>query len=205
METTSRRQLMCTGSLLGATFALSALARPGTAQTAPDSMPAPSAIAPADAELLTLGLRIERLLAAYYSRALSAQETRSYLAPNVVELARAMAQAQNANVAQIEGMMTPGSAPAVPQFRFPNQALVSPVAFSWLGHTLEEVAIGAHLSLLPRLSTSALRGNIAALMADHSSHAALLRAQAGFDPAPRYFESPIALDQVQGLLATYGA
>lgn len=204
-ENLNRRQLLGTGAALGTAMAVVGLtAIPAKAQNAaPAAAPQPAALAANTVATVSSALTVSRLLASFYSQVVAAHNTRAYLTPRALELATAMAADSNANVAALEGALGAGNVPAAQAFTFPVNVFVSPIGFAWLGHTLEEIAIGSHLDALPRLANTNLTGAVASIIASESRHAAILRTLAGFDPSPRYFESPIEPAQVQNLIAPY--
>lgn len=186
-----------------------ALARASKAQDAP----APAAPAPepgkmmpssaSDMDLLRLALLVEQVSGAYYAQVLGAQNGRSYLMPKVVTAVTQMAQTKNAHIAAIQGALgVTGDSPA---FKFPRPAFISAIGMPWLGFTLEEIAIGAHLSALDKMGSRSLRPVVAEIIGANSSHAAMLRTLSGTQFSPRYFESKLTPAQVQMYLSAYRA
>ena len=171
-----------------------------TDKMAADKMMAPSA---SDLALLRSALLVEQVGAAYYAQVLGAQNGRSYLMPSVVTAVTQMAGTKNAHVAAIQGAL--GMTDASPAFKFPRPAFVSAIGMPWLGFTLEEIAIGAHLSALDKMDSRSLRPVVAGIIGANSSHAALLRTLCGTQFSPRYFESKLTPAQVEMYLKDYRA
>lgn len=169
--------------------------------TSANKMMAPS---PSEAELLGAALLVEQVSAAYYAQVLGAQNARSYLAPNVVTAVTQMAQTKSAHVTAIGGAL--GNAMGgSPTFKFPQPAFVSAIGMPWLGFTLEEIAIGAHLSALDMITTRSLRPVVAGIIGANSAHAALLRNLCGTQFSPRYFEAKLTPAQVEMYISAYRA
>ncbi len=199
----TRRQLLGLGA---ASLGALAISRAAQAQTAPasadpvanDTMMAPS---PSDVELLRSALLVEQVGAAFYAQVLGAQNKRSYVSPKIATAVTQMAQIKNAHVAAIAGAM--GGAGATPTFKFPQQAFVSVIGATWLGYTLEEIAIGSHLSALETLGSRSLRPVVAQVIGANSANAAMLRTLSGMQFSPRYFESKLSPAQVMMYLSAY--
>ena len=163
-------------------------------------MMAPSA---SDIELLRTALSVEQVGAAFYAQVMGAQNGRSYLSPKIVAAATQMAQTKNAHVTAIADAL--GEAGVAPTFKFPRPAFVSPIGMTWLGYTLEEIAIGSHLSALEKMSSRSLRPVVAQIIGANSAHAALLRTLSGTEFSPRYYESKINPAMVEMYLSAYRA
>jgi hypothetical protein len=204
----SRRTLIRQAALGGAVVALgtSALAQTTPAPAAaPEAPPAPTPAALSDLEIANFALGLERLEAAFYSQALSAHTTRAYLTGRFPDVAREIAANENAHVQALEQAITAaGGTPVGPAtYRFPANVFISPVAFAWFGYTLEEIGIGAYLGAVGQINSDVLRRAAASIYGAETRHAAILRTLGGFTFSPRYFESPLTVPQVQGLIAPY--
>lgn len=160
-----------------------------------------TAPAPSDGELLRSALLVEQVGAAFYAQVLGAQNARAYLMPKLVTAVTQMAQTKNAHVTAIAGALSDTS--AAPAFKFPQPAFVSTLGMPWLGFTLEEIAIGAHLSALEMLTSPTLRPVVAGIIGANSSHAALLRNLCGTQFSPRYFEAKLTPAQVETYISAY--
>lgn len=185
-----------------------ALTRASKAQEVAPITPVPAAnevIAPpaSDLALLRSALLVEQVSAAYYAQVLGAQNGRTYLLPKVVTAVTQMAGTKNAHVAAIQTAL--GVTDAAPAFKFPQPAFVSAVGMPWLGFTLEEIAIGSHLTALDNLESRSLRSVVAGVIGANSSHAAMLRTLCGTQFSPRYFESKLTPAQVEMYLSAYRA
>jgi hypothetical protein len=212
MPTTSssRRDFLSRTALsAGVTLGAIALARPALAQTAAtpatETTPAPPVTAPGDIEILNFALGLERLEAAFYAQIQGAQGNRAYLSPRQLEAAQAIGASEIAHVSALEAaiLAAGGTLAPVATFRFPANVFISPVAFSWFGYTLEEIGIGAYLGAVGAIQSRDLRRAAASIYGSEVRHAALLRSFGGFTFAPRYFESPLTVAQVQTLVAPY--
>jgi hypothetical protein len=202
-QSATRREALVTG--LGLVAGTALLSLPAVAQTAVAAAAAKPAAAPSDLEILTFALSLERLEAAYYAQALGAHQQRAYLTGRLISLAPELAANEAAHVQTLEQAITGagGTLPGTVTYKFPNNAFISPVGFAWFGYTLEEIGIGAYLGAIGKIRSSALRKSVASIYGAESRHAAILRQASGFNFAPRYFESPLTVDQVQQLIAPY--
>ena len=179
--------------------------------TGADTLPVPAMQAPAmtasaaDIGILTSALGIEQIQAAFYSQVLGAHQKRAYLGEKALAAVTTMASHEAAHVQTITDALTALQAdvPTAPTFKFPYTAFVSPIGMSWLGYSLEEIAIGAHLDSLERLQSRPLRQTVATIMGADSAQAAMLRTLSGFGFSPRYFEAKLSPTQVESLLAVY--
>lgn len=173
---------------------------------APETPQAPKMMASAsDIGILSSALGIEQLQAAFYAQVLGAHQTRAYLGERALQAVTLMSAHEGAHVQTISDALSALGAdvPATPTFRFPYNAFVSPVGMAWLGHTLEEIAIGSHLDSLEHLQSRPLRQTVATILGADSAQAALLRTLSGFEFSPRYFEAKLSPGQVSSLLAAY--
>jgi hypothetical protein len=162
-------------------------------------------MAASDLEIATFALGLERLEAAFYAQIQGAQKARSYLSGRLLETATAIGAIEISHVQTLETaiLANGGTVPPMGTYKFPNNVFISPVAFSWFGYTLEEIGIGAYLGAVGQIKDNDLRKAAASIYGAETRHAAILRSLGGFTFAPRYFETPLTVDQVRGLIAPY--
>ena len=224
--TNARRDALKTLATAGAaTGALALLARSGAAQdktpltaqdpapatNAPDAMPQSGAMkrkmaAPvSDLDIVRFALTMERLEAAFYAQVVGAHKERAYLPERSFALAQQLAVAEAEHVTALEGVLSGAGVevPATPNFAFPREVFVSPVGYAWFAHTIEEIGVGAYLGAVGDIQSDAIRKSAAAIYGAETRHAAILRTLAGFEFAPRYFESPLSVEQVTTLITPY--
>ena len=212
-----RNALTQVGAVATGAAALLLCAKTSRAQTAtppaatdPAMMPATGA-APAatasvsDLDIVRFALKMEQLEAAFYAQVVAAHQKRAYLAPRAFELTQQIAQAEASHVAALSAVLSGAgqSVPAAPNFQFPADVFVSPITFSWLAYTLEEIGIGAYLGAIGSIESADIRRAAASIYGAEAQHAAILRTFAGFDFAPKYYETPLSVDQVTTLIAPY--
>jgi hypothetical protein len=176
---------------------------PATPATTPT--PAPPSVSPADIEIANFALTLERLEAAYYAQIQGAHQERAYLSPRLLETAVAIGANELAHVQILEQAIIAAGGTPVPAavYRFPNNVFISKVAYPWFGFTLEEIGIGAYLGAIGQIQNADLRRAAASIYGSEVRHAAVLRSLGGFTIAPRYFETPLTMAQVQELISPY--
>jgi len=216
-----RRYLLASGAASLGALALNQVAQAKTkkAPATPKAAPAPLTAATSDATpsasmmkasasdiaLLSAALGVEQVQAAFYSQVLGAHQKHAYLSERALAAVTLMASHEAAHVQTISDTLTSFGAdvPAAPTFAFPYTAFISPIGMAWLGYSLEEIAIGSHLSALEKLDSRSLRGAVATILGADSAQAALLRTLSGFEFSPRFFEAKLSVAQVEMLLAPY--
>lgn len=158
-----------------------------------------------DLDIVRFALTMERLEAAFYAQVVTAHKTRAYLPARSFALAQEIAVAEADHVQALEGVLTAAGAeiPATPKFQFPGDVFISPVAYAWFAHTIEEIGVGAYLGAVGNIENDSLRRSAAAIYGAEARHVAILRTLAGFDFAPFYFESPLSIEQVTNLITPY--
>ncbi|RYX84587.1 hypothetical protein EON83_09565 [bacterium] len=193
----TRRQILGIGVASVGALALThvAKAQDATTQAAP---------AASDAELLRMCLLVEQVGAAYYSQVLASQNTRAYLPTELATAAAQMLETKNAHISTIVGALG-NTAAGTPTFKFPFQALVSRKAMPWLGHRLEEIANGAHLTALDTLSNRALRPAVIGIIGANSANAGILQHVLSAEFADHFFEIKLTPAQVEMYISAYRA
>ena len=225
----SRREILAKAGIVGAGAAAFLLAaQSGQAQPAatkkepmtdgkmaPDEMAdgkmmdgkmAPKMMAPSgDLDIVRFALTMEQLEAAFYAQIVTAHQNRVYLPARAFQLAQQIALAEADHVRALSGVLAGAeqAVPAAPTFQFPAQVFLSPITFAWFAYTLEEIGIGAYLGAVGNIESDDIRQAAASIYGAEAQHAALLRTFAGFNFAPRYYESPLSVDQVTTLITPY--
>ncbi len=158
-----------------------------------------------DLDIVKFALTMERLEAAFYAQVVAAHGDKAYLPARAFELTQQIAGAEASHVQALEAVLTGAgqTVPETPSFQFPASVFLSPITFAWLGYTLEEIGIGAYLGAVGSIQSDDIRKAAASIYGAEAQHAAILRSLAGFDFAPRYYESPLTTDQVTTLIAPY--
>jgi hypothetical protein len=208
-KSVSRRDMLAKSTLalgataLAATAILPSIAKAQNATAA--EAPKAAALSASDVEIVTLALTLERLESSYYSQVLGAQAKRSYLSGRLLSLAQEIGTTEAAHVQALEAILTNAGVaiPAAQNFSFPNNVFLSPVAFAWFGHTLEEIGVRAYLGAIGKIKSQSVKEAIASIYGVESRHVALLRTYSGSSVAPNYFESPLSAEQARGLIAPY--
>lgn len=217
IEFNARRDALKIAGMGAAVGALALLTRTGhaadkPAMTAQDPMAKTDSgmgkmAAPAggDLDIVRFALTMERLEAAFYAQVLTAHKTRAFLPARSFALAQEIAVAEADHVGALEGVLTAAGAeiPATPKFQFPGEVFISPIAYAWFAHTIEEIGVGAYLGAVGNIQNDGLRRSAAAIYGAEARHVAILRTLAGFNFSPRYFESPLSVDQVTKLITPY--
>ena len=175
--------------------------KPAMAMEPTTKMAAPAG----DLDIVKFALQMEQLEAAFYAQVVAAHQNQAYLTAHQFELTQQIAQAEAAHVQALEAVLTGagGTVPDAPNFQFPASVFLSPITYAWLGYTLEEIGIGAYLGAVGSIQSDDIRKAAASIYGTEAQHAAILRSFAGFDFAPRYYESPLSVDQVKPLIAPY--
>ena len=142
-----------------------------------------------DREILTYGLLIERLQAAFYAAALAGGQ----LTGEARQFAQVVGAEEQAHVKYLSAALA--SAGASPRFRFGDSA-TDPTKFIATAISLEETGLGVYngqaVSLTPKTLAAAAR-----VVSVEARHAAWARAIAGMDPAPVAVDVPISVAQAE--------
>jgi rubrerythrin len=141
-----------------------------------------STAASADVAILNQALAVEqRAVAVYHAAAQHLGGARRVTAQHFEgqerEHADALAQA----------VMALGATPATARDRYAIPSLGDPDAVLRFAMGIEQIAIAQYLDLIPKLSSQNLRGTFASILAIEAEHLAVLRQEAGEEPAPDAF------------------
>lgn len=158
-----------------------------------------------DMDIVKFALTMERLEAAFYAQVVAAHQSKAYLTARQFELTQQIATAEATHVTALEAVLTGAgqTLPETPKFQFPSSVFLSPITYAWLAYTLEEIGIGAYLGAVGSIQSDDIRKAAASIYGAEAQHAAILRSFAGFDFAPKYYESPLTVDQVTQLITPY--
>ena len=143
-----------------------------------------------DREILTYGLLIERLQAAFYAAALAGGK----LTGEARQFAQIVGAEEQAHVKYLTAALGP-SAGTSPRFSFGDSA-TDPAKFIATAISLEETGLGVYngqaVNLTPKTLAAAAR-----VVSVEARHAAWARALAGKDPAPVAVDVPISVAQAK--------
>ena len=143
-----------------------------------------------DREILTFGLLIERLQAAFYAAALRGGK----LTGEARQFAHVVAAEELAHVKYLTAALG-SSAGASPRFHF-GDAVTDPAKFIATAVSLEEAGLGVYngqaVNLTPKTLAAAAR-----VVSVEARHAAWARAIAGKDPAPAAVDVPVSVNQAK--------
>ena len=160
----------------------------GASELAASSDGQPSATQ--DQEILTFGLLIEQLQAAFYAAALRGGR----LTGEARQFAQVVGEQELEHVKYFAAALG-GAGGASPRFRF-GDAFTDPSKFIATAISLEEAGLGVYngqaVNLTPK--TLAAAGRVVSVEA---RHAAWARALAGKDPAPAGVDTPVTVDQAK--------
>jgi Ferritin-like domain len=155
-----------------------------------------SGSAATDREILTYGLLIERLQAAFYAAALAGGQ----LTGEARQFAQVVGAQEQAHVKYVSAALGT-SAGASPRFRFGDSA-TDPAKFIATAISLEETGLGVYngqaVSLTPTTLAAAAR-----IVSVEARHAAWARALHGEDPAPVAVDVPITVAQAKRTFAPF--
>lgn len=175
-----KRSMAVVGALAGAAV--------GGAQLAASADSGGSAAT--DREILTYGLLIERLQAAFYAAALAGGR----LTGEARQFAQIVGAEERAHVKYLTAALGP-SAGATPRFSFGDSA-TDPAKFIATAISLEETGLGVYngqaVNLTPKTLAAAAR-----VVSVEARHAAWARALAGKDAAPVAVDVPIPVAQAK--------
>jgi Ferritin-like domain len=143
-----------------------------------------------DRAILTFGLLIERLQAAFYAAALRGGQ----LTEEALQFAQVVAAEEQAHVKYFSAALGPGAGSS-PRFSF-GDAATDPAKFIATAISLEEAGLGVYngqaVNLTPKTLAAAAR-----VVSVEARHAAWARALAGKVPAPFAVDVPITVTQAK--------
>jgi rubrerythrin len=191
VEQFTRRRLV-TGSVVG----LGALAGGAVGATELVASPDSHGSAATDKAILTFGLLIERLQAAFYAAALR----KAGLTGETKQFARIVGEEERAHVKALEAVL--GSAAGTsPRFKF-GDSVSDHATFLATAITLEEAGLGVYngqaVNLTPKTLAAAAR-----IVSVEARHAAWARALAGKLPAPRPVDVPVTVSEAKKTFARF--
>lgn len=143
-----------------------------------------------DREILTFGLLIERLQAAFYAAALSGGK----LTGEARQFAQVVGAEERAHVKYVSDALG-ASAGASPHFRF-GDAVTDPAKFIATAISLEETGLGVYNGQAVNLTPTTLAA-AARIVSVEARHAAWARALGGKDPAPVAVDVPVTVTQAK--------
>jgi hypothetical protein len=143
-----------------------------------------------DREILTFGLLIERLQAAFYAAALHSGK----LTGEAQQFAQVVGAEEAAHVKYFADALGP-SAGTSPRFHFGN-AVTDANEFISTAISLEEAGLGVYNGQAVNLTPTTLAA-AARVVSVEARHAAWARALAGKDPAPVAVDVPVSVDQAK--------
>jgi rubrerythrin len=139
-----------------------------------------------DRKILTYGLLIERLQAAFYAEALH----RGHLTGEARQFAQVVGAEEQEHVKYLSAALGSSAGPS-PRFRF-GDSVTDPARFLATAISLEETGLGVYngqaVSLTPKTLAAAAR-----VVSVEARHAGWARALAGKDPAPVAVDVPISV------------
>ncbi len=143
-----------------------------------------------DREILTYGLLMERLQAAFYAAALAGGQ----LTGEARQFAQVVGAEEQAHVEYLTAALGPGAG-ASPHFRFGDSA-TDPAKFIATAISLEETGLGVYNGQAVSLTKKTLAA-AARIVSVEARHAAWARAIAGEQPAPVAVDVPIPVAQAK--------
>lgn len=143
-----------------------------------------------DHEILTFGLLMERLQAAFYAAALKGGQ----LTGEARQLAQVVGAEEQAHVNYLTNALG-SSAGKSPSFKF-GDAATDPAKFIATAISLEETGLGVYNGQAVNLTPTTLAA-AARIVSVEARHAAWARALAGKDPAPVAVDVPISVSQAK--------
>ena len=168
-----------------------------------------------DVAILNSALLLEYLESEFYARVVAADQARSYLLGRSKYAAQVLARDEATHVQTVSEMITKlgGTPIEKPQFQFPANIFISPIAFLQLSVELEENGVGAYLGAAPMVKNKDVLNFAASIYGTEARHTAWIRFLLGEQFAPRDLEQPRTIEEatanaepyiVQGVVAPAG-
>lgn len=151
-----------------------------------------------DQEILSFGLLIERLQAAFYAEALRSGR----LSGEPREFAEVVGGHEHAHVKYVINALGP-RAPKSPEFRF-GDATSDPAKFIATAVSLEQTGLAVYNGQAVNLTPKTLAA-VARIVSVEARHAGWARALANEDPAPVAVDVPITIEQAKSVFQRYVA
>jgi len=194
-----------TPTTFGATEATMMRASGGPTPGLPDIKESASGRYGGDVDILNAALLLEYLESEYYARAVAAHEARAYLHGRVEYAARTLARDEATHVQTVTEMITKlgGTPISKPQFQFPANAFISPIAFLQLSVELEENGVGAYLGAAPMVKNKDVLNFAASIYGNEARHTAWVRFLLGDQIAPRDLEMPRTIAEATAAARPY--
>jgi len=170
----------------------------GAAMLAALTTPAEAAAEIGDVAILNFGLRFERLQATFYTQA-DELGTIATMAKAKRSWARTLGAHERAHVKIIKQVLG-SKAEGRPSFDF-GKANETDAAFTKTAVALEDLTVALLAGVTPQVHDKGLVSALFSLLTVESRHAAWARHIVGTTPAPKAFDEPKTLRQVQGAIA----
>ncbi len=162
-------------------------------------------ITDADLAYARLLVGAELLAADFYTAAIAAKQ---FGARATAFLERALFNEQE-HYASVSGILTGAGQPAATaadfEFAYPAATFDSKGSIVKLAIELEMTFLGAYLGAVASLRTETLKQPIARIAACEAGHLGVFTQLAGRDPVGNSFPSPLAIDEVSGVLDAYSS
>jgi hypothetical protein len=186
--------------LCGSTRAgfLRATAIGGAAMLAALASPVEAAGEIGDVAILNFGLRFERLQATFYTQA-DEMGTIASMSEAKRSWARTLGAHERAHVKIIKQVLGP-KAEGRPSFDF-GKANETDAAFTKTAVAMEDLTVALLSGVTPQVRDKGLVSALFSLLTVEARHAAWARHLVASTPAPRAFDEPMTLHQVQGAIA----